>query len=458
MEYKEILNFLFNSLPMYQRIGASAYKADLSTSINLDKYYNHPHQHYKTIHIAGTNGKGSVSHSIASILQTAGYKVGLYTSPHLVDYRERIRVNGEKISKDYVTDFINNSREFIEKEKPSFFEMSSEMALCYFRDMKVDIAVIEVGMGGRLDSTNVITPMLSIITNISLDHTQYLGKTISDIAKEKAGIIKENVPLLVGEYNIKTKNIFTNIANEKKSPIHYAFEKFSCRIRNNNCFQIYKKDKTNNLEDSIVIKNSKLGGSYQRKNFVTIVSAIKVLEEILNAKISNAEIISGIENVTTKTGLRGRWQIISEKPLTICDTGHNFAGLKYIFNQLEKTLKEKDKKKEGTNKVHFVIGFVSDKDTKKIFSKLLNKKNNICYYLTQANIPRAMKIEDLVQLADKYPEISVFDNFKDVKSAYLSAKKHAKSDDIIFIGGSTFVVADYLEYLESNNGGTLRDE
>lgn len=468
MEYQEILNFLFNSLPMYQRIGASAYKSDLTTSINLDNYFKKPHKHYKTIHVAGTNGKGSVSHSLASILQTLGYKVGLYTSPHLIDFRERIRINGEKISKDYIVDFIIKNQEIIDEEKPSFFEMSSEMAFCYFRDMKVDIAVIEVGMGGRLDSTNVINPILSIITNISLDHTQFLGKTISEIAKEKAGIIKENIPIIIGEYHKKTKDLFTKIAKENNSPIYFAFEEYKCRLKKNYYYLTNKKNtKSNQQEVSkniyYAIGNSNIGGSYQRKNITTIISATKILENILNIKIDDYKIIDGIENLKYLTGIRGRWEILSEKPLSICDTGHNYAGLKYIVKQLNSLLKEKAEKTEekflqkfkkpeinkNSNTVHFILGFVNDKNITKIFSNIFNNNNNFIFYLTQASVPRAMKVEELRKIANQFSGICVYNNYPDVKSAYLSAKERAKKSDIVFIGGSTFVVADLLEYIEN---------
>lgn len=407
MTYEEVIDFMFNSLPMYQRIGKAAYKADLETTELLDDHFSHPHKSFKTIHVAGTNGKGSVSHSIASVLQEAGYKTGLYTSPHLIDYRERIRVNGEMISKNFVCDFITNNKEYFNKLTPSFFEMSVALAFEYFKYCKVDIAVIEVGMGGRLDSTNIITPKLSIITNIGYDHTQFLGKTLEKIAIEKAGIIKPHIPLVIGETQIETKDVFLKIAKEKDSPIIFA-------------------DQNKNETDYEFC----LKGLYQKKNLRTILASLDILSKS-EINISSENIENGLKNVVTNTGFRGRWEIISQKPLTICDTGHNKEGLTYTMDQLNK-LKAKT--------LRIVLGFVSDKNVEDVLS-LFPKDAE--YYFTKASVPRAMDEKQVQEIASTKHNLKG-NSFPDVMSAYTQALEDSSVDDIIFIGGSTFVVGDLL--------------
>ena len=408
MNYDEVLEFMFNSLPMYQRIGEAAYKADLITTEKLDEYFKQPHQAFKTVHVAGTNGKGSVSHSIASIFQEARYKTGLYTSPHLIDYRERIRVNGEMISKEFVTAFINENIKLFTDLKPSFFEMSVALAFEYFRFCKVDVAIIEVGMGGRLDSTNIIKPELSIITNIGFDHTQFLGNTLDKIAIEKAGIIKQNIPIVIGETQAETTDVFINKAKEKNSKIIFADQ---------NKNQIYKQ-----VEFSLT-------GSYQKKNLQTIISSIKTLKEI-GFTLNNKDIIEGLKNVVLNTGFRGRWEITGQNPLTICDTGHNKEGLIYTIKQLQ-----------GLNKakIRFVLGFVNDKNVEDVFTLF---PKNAEYYFTKASVPRAMDENLLKEIAEKFKLIG--NAYPNVMSAYKQALADADTKDVIFIGGSTFVVADYL--------------
>ena len=431
--YDEVIDFMFSSLPMYQRIGAAAYKNDLSTSLKLDEYFEKPHQYYKTIHIAGTNGKGSVSNSLASVLQDAGYKVGLYTSPHLTDYRERIRINGEMISKEFVCDFINNNQQIINELKPSFFEMTSEMAFVYFKEMKVDIAVIEVGMGGRLDSTNVINPILSIITNISYDHTQFLGNTLAKIAKEKAGIIKHNVPVIIGENNAKTKKVFIEIAKNQSAEIKFAKDYFKTKLFKKSKFNILSKtDKKN------IIVDFQLKGHYQLENLNTIFTAIELLR-LKDFKISDQQLINGLENITQNTHFQGRWQIIKKYPLTICDIGHNKAGLEQIIKQLEE---ERLGNTKTIRKLHIVLGFVNDKNVSEIL-KIFPKDVNVIYYFTQASVPRALDVDILFEEAKKAGLKGK--SYKNVETAYKNAVKNANNEDIVFVGGSTFVVADFLE-------------
>ncbi|MBN2892163.1 MAG: bifunctional folylpolyglutamate synthase/dihydrofolate synthase [Bacteroidales bacterium] len=408
MTYQEVLEFMFNSLPMYQRIGQAAYKADLKTTELLDEHFKHPHQSFKCIHVAGTNGKGSVSHSLASILQEAGYKTGLYTSPHLIDYRERVRVDGVMITEEFVTDFINNNYDIIRDLKPSFFEMSVALAFEYFKNCKVDVAVIEVGMGGRLDSTNIISPELSIITNIGLDHTQFLGDTLDKIAREKAGIIKPKVPVVIGETQEETSQEFNKIASVNNAEI------------------IFADQSELNIEYDFALK-----GPYQAKNLATIISSIKILQQ-KNFNIPEKHIISGLKNVITNTGFRGRWEIINKKPLTICDTGHNKEGLTYSINELL-NLNSKN------GQIRFIIGFVNDKNVEEVL-KLFPK--NAFYYFTKSSVPRAMDEKILKEIAQKNNIRG--ESYPDVISAYQQAYTDSKQNDIIFIGGSTFVVGDFL--------------
>ncbi|MBR5983147.1 MAG: bifunctional folylpolyglutamate synthase/dihydrofolate synthase [Bacteroidales bacterium] len=427
MNYQEAIDFMFSSLPMYQRVGKAAYKANLDNTLALDEHFGHPHRTFKTIHVAGTNGKGSVSHSLAAILQSAGYKTGLYTSPHLVDYRERIRVNGEMISKDYVCDFINQNQEIIGSLKPSFFEMSVALAFNYFRDMKVDVAVIEVGMGGRLDSTNIITPELSVITNISFDHTQFLGNTLPLIAGEKAGIIKHNIPVVIGETHPETKPVFKAKAKEQESPITFADKEIKVekiKVADNHKYAEYLINGTENL-------NFDLFGEYQTKNLATILEAAKQLKK-QGFAISDENISEALQNVKRLTGLHGRWEILAESPLTICDTGHNVDGLSYVTAQL-KAIK--------CPKLHIVLGFVNDKDVEHVMPLF---PKDAQYYFTQAEIPRAMPAEQVKAFGEKFGLTGK--TYENVPSAYESAKKNASSNDAIFIGGSTFIVGDYFKH------------
>lgn len=428
--YKETLDFLFGQLPMYQRIGKAAYKADLETTFRLDDYFNNPHKNYKTIHVAGTNGKGSVSHSIASILQEAGYKVGLYTSPHLVDFRERIKINGTMISEQAVMDFVSNHQNIIEELKPSFFEMTVALAFDYFSREEIDIAVVEVGMGGRLDSTNIVSPELSIITNIGLDHTAFLGNTLPLVAKEKAGIIKERTPIVIGQTQSETQEIFVNIAKEKNAPIIFADQILKApystySIDEKQVFQI-------SSDEQVKYADLKLDllGQYQAKNIVTVLASI---EQLVNKglDINHEHIYNGLSKVVTNTGLMGRWHTLGYNPKIICDTGHNAEGIQLIVDQLKNT---------AYKTLHFIIGMVDDKDHAKVLSLLPQQAK---YYFTKAAIPRSMNPEKLSDMARKHGlQGKIFEN---PIIALKNAKNIADSNDLIFIGGSTFIVADILE-------------
>lgn len=405
MNYQETTEYLFHSTPVFEKEGATAYKPGLDTIKALDAHFNHPHTHYKTIHIAGTNGKGSCSHTIAAILQSQGYKVGLFTSPHLVDYRERIRVNGEMVNEQYVVDFVEKNRKFFEPLHPSFFELTTMMALQYFAEQQVDYAVIEVGLGGRLDSTNIITPILSIITNISFDHTQFLGNTLAQIAGEKAGIIKPNVPVVVGEYTNETLPVFEEVAKRNHAPLYLA-------------------------EPNPWHVDMELNGSYQAKNANTIATAIKVLRK-QNVIISDESIQKGFSHVCELTGLRGRWEKLGEHPLIICDTGHNLGGWQYLSKQIEST---------PGKKKHIVFGMVDDKDVNHVLQLL--PKNDTIFYWTQATTHRAIPVEKLSDLALKYGLRGKM--YHSVKEAFNAAKENAGKEDFIFVGGSSYVVADLL--------------
>ena len=429
MTYEEATKFLFEQLPMYQRQGKAAYKADLQTTLQLDKYFEHPHKHYKTIHIAGTNGKGSVSHMLVSILQQAGHKVGLYTSPHLKDFRERIKIDGKQILKSNVVQFIEEHIEIINKLKPSFFEMTAAMAFDYFKQKKVDIAVIEVGMGGRLDSTNIISPDLSVITNISIDHTHFLGNTKVQIAKEKGGIIKPGTPIIIGESDTETNEVFKSISIERNAQLIDAssiyqipFSTFSADEKQ--VVQVYSNGEVRFYD----LKVSLLGW-YQKKNIVTTLAACKILIE-LGYKIDDTNIYKGMEEVTSSTGLLGRWQILDHNPRVICDTGHNEAGIKAVVEQIENTPYEK---------LHIIWGMVNDKDTDAILALLPTEAT---YYFTRAAIPRSLDEKLLMEKAEKFNLRGKC--FSNVKISLNEAKKNSTHNDLIFIGGSTFIVADIL--------------
>ena len=406
MNYTETLDWMFNRLPMYQNIGKSAYKEDLTNTILLTNYLGNPEKNLKCIHVAGTNGKGSTSHLLASILQEAGYKVGLYTSPHLKDYRERIKINNVEISEDFVVDFIQKHQLFFETNELSFFEMTVGLAFDYFEKSKVDIAIIEVGMGGRLDSTNVITPLISVITNIGLDHTHFLGNTLSLIANEKAGIIKPNIPVVIGEYNSETKPVFLAKANTEKSDIYFASDLIS---------EVY---------------DCALLGDYQVSNIKTVIQTIKVLKQQNEFKVSEENIKNGLLNVIKNTNLQGRWQELQKNPLVICDTAHNEHGLKIVLNQIEK---------QNFKQLHFVFGVVNDKDLDKILPLF---PKNAKYYFCKPNIPRGLEANILQEKCLEFGLIGILNN--SVATAYKKALLEANTNDMIFIGGSTFVVAEIL--------------
>jgi len=412
---------------MYQRIGSAAYKANLNNTIKLDNYFNNPHKKFKSIHIAGTNGKGSVSNMLASIFQEAGYKVGLYTSPHLLDFRERIRINGEMIPEIEVINFIDKNNDIIDNIKPSFFEMTVAMAFNYFSEQKVDFAIIETGLGGRLDSTNIINPLLSVITNISLDHVAFLGNTLKEIAIEKAGIIKENVPVVIGRSQNETKEIFLAKAQQKSADILFADTRFDV-FRKNNEYSVH------NLNDNNIY-NIKLDlfGDYQKENLLTVLTAFEILNKQKYISISDKTITDGLKKITKNTNFAGRWQIIKKTPLTICDTGHNLDGVKSIVTQINK---------QKFNNLHFVLGTVNDKNIDEIL-KLLPK--NAKYYFTNANISRALNRNILAKKAISYNLNG--ETYETVKIAYFSALKNATANDMIFIGGSTFIVAEVLDLL-----------
>ena len=403
MTYDACLDFLFSQLPIYQRIGKAAYKADLKNTIALCKHFNNPENTFRSIHIAGTNGKGSVSHMMASVLQESGLKVGLYTSPHLKDFRERIKINGEMISQDFVVQFVENNREAVQEIQPSFFEWTVVMAFEYFNIEKIDIAIIETGLGGRLDSTNVIKPELSIITNIALDHQSFLGNTTREIAGEKAGIIKEKIPVVIGEYTEESKIIFSKRAQLKNTSISFASD---------SSFPKYKMD---------------LKGPYQLKNQNTVLQSLAILNES-GFEISERSISEGLMKVIVNTGLRGRWDVLSEHPKVLADMAHNKAGIMIVLEGL---------KKEDYNELHIVWGMVSDKDAAEIL-ELLPKEAH--YYFCQPNIPRALQIGDLVNMA-KYAGLSGH-SCGSVNNALEMAKTRAKDNDLIYVGGSTFVVAE----------------
>lgn len=424
MNYKETLDWLFSQLPMYQREGQAAYKANLDNTLALDQYFQHPHKQFRTIHIAGTNGKGSVSHMLASILQEAGYKTGLYTSPHLKDFRERIKVNGEMISEQYVIDFIEKNKEIFTGIKPSFFEMTVAMAFRYFADRQVDIAVIEVGLGGRLDSTNIITPLASVITNISFDHMALLGNTLEKIATEKAGIIKNGIPAIIGSRDPEYDFVFEQKAKTCGAPLQFASDNWITRQEENGAYTLTRQDGWH--FDHLVCE---LKGLYQRKNIPAVLETIPALRRA-GLQITDEHVRKGISQVIGNTGLWGRWQTLSLKPLTICDTGHNIDGITEIVRQLQ-TYKY--------GKLHFVIGMVNDKDIDSVLHIL---PQDAIYYFCKASIPRAMPEQ---QLAAKAAIAGLKGNcYPTVPEAFTAARQQAKPEDMIYIGGSTFVVAEVI--------------
>lgn len=405
MTYQDTLNWMFSQLPMYQNQGSTAFKKDLSNTLKLAEYLENPENGFKSIHVAGTNGKGSTSHMLASILQEAGYKVGLYTSPHLKDFRERIKINGVEVNKQFVINFIAQNKTFFEANQLSFFEMTVGMAFEYFSKQKVDIAVVEVGMGGRLDSTNIVTPEVSVITNIGLDHTQFLGNTLEAIAFEKGGIIKPNIPVVIGETQTETASVFKELAKKNNSELVFADKEVTVR---------YESD---------------LIGSYQSKNIKTAVQTIKELIN-LKFKVSQENVINGLSNVVKNTRLLGRWQVLNETPKVVCDTGHNKEGLAYVMQQIQK---------ESFDTLHIVFGVVNDKDLSSIVDLL---PKDAIYYFCKPDIPRglgALELQEILKLYNIKGQA-----YASVNEAYNSALENASLTDFIFIGGSTFVVAEII--------------
>ena len=428
MTYKETLDWMFNKLPMYQRIGAAAYKADLNNTIQLLQLLDNPHHNFKSVHVAGTNGKGSTSHMFASVFQEAGYKTGLYTSPHLIDFRERIRINGEMIPEENVVQFIDTYKAKFEAMELSFFEMTVGMAFDYFSKEKIDIAIVEVGMGGRLDSTNLITPELSIITNIDFDHMKFLGDTRAKIAYEKAGIIKPNIPVVIGETHPETEQVFIDKAKECSSPIYFADQVFDCdkiHIESNTTQQF---DVWKNSELYLEALEIPLMGYYQQKNLTTVMCALDLLRDKFN--LTEDHIRDGIGKVISNTHLMGRWQILNSDPLTIADTGHNVAGITEVVQQLAQM---------NYNKLHFVLGMVNDKDIESVLQLL---PRNADYYFCKADIPRGLDANILAKKAfDMGLRGMVYES---VNHAYRSAVNNARFGDVVFVGGSNFTVAEVV--------------
>lgn len=423
MTYQETIHYLFNSTPVFEHIGAAAYKPGLYTTKKLDEYFGHPHTAYKTIHVAGTNGKGSCSHTLAAILQAAGYKVGLYTSPHLVDFRERIRVNGEPIPEQYVINFVEQEKTFFETLHPSFFELTTALAFLYFKEQHIDVAVIEVGLGGRLDCTNIITPVLSLITNISFDHTQFLGNTLPLIAGEKAGIIKQGIPVVIGETTQDTRPIFELKATECKAPVIFATEEPEV-ISSSLCPTGGRDYTTRNFGNF----HGELGGDYQKRNVNTVLKTIPLLQKIF--KITHSNIVDGFSKVTELTGLHGRWEQLRTDPLVICDTGHNVAGWQWLSPQI-KSIKCKN--------LRIVFGMVDDKDLNTVMSLL---PKNAIYYWTQASSKRAIPVDIIAETGRKYHLSGT--KYMRVIEAYQKAVSDATTDDFIFVGGSNYIIADLL--------------
>lgn len=427
MKYQEALNYLFNRLPMFSRIGAAAYKANLDNTHALAKAFNHPENKFKSIHVAGTNGKGSTSHMLAAIMQSAGYKTGLYTSPHLLDFRERIRINGQMIPEAIVAEFTEQNLSLFEKIQPSFFEMTVALAFKWFADEKVDLAVVETGLGGRLDSTNIITPELSVITNISFDHMNLLGNTLEEIAEEKAGIIKTRTKVVIGERQSGISSVFSHKAKKENTIIHFAED--LCEVQNDKeIYTISYPDKSNKIRVRPALK-----GSYQKKNICTVLASCEMLID-QGWNISEDDIIKGIEQCVAFTGLRGRWEELQTHPIVIADIAHNPAGIE-VLNEQIKLCRFK--------RLHMVVGMVSDKDVLKVLT-LMPKYAS--YYFCRANLPRAMDAEDLAakaRLCQLQGRV-----IPEVENALSEALKEANADDLVLICGSAFVVAEALTFME----------
>ena len=431
MNYSETLDYLFSRLPMYQRVGPAAYKNNLDTTLRLDSFYGNPHRHFKTIHIGGTNGKGSVAHMLAAIMQSAGYKTGLYTSPHLKDFRERIRVDGKMIPENEVVNWVENYKANNElwKIEPSFFELTVAMAFDSFATEKVDIAIVEVGLGGRLDSTNIITPEVSVITNIGKDHTALLGNSIELIAKEKSGIIKKEIPVVVGTTQRETTPVFTEKASEQQAPLFFADQEFSVSyamndFEGNQLLAVKKNGKQIYPQLKLDLK-----GTYQQKNLPAVLKTIELMQE-KGWKITSENIVEALAATAQLTGLLGRWHVIGANPRIICDTAHNADGIKEIVGQIEAT---------PFKQLHIVFGMVNDKDPENIVKFLPRQAN---YYFTKASIPRALDENELAIKAAKFGLKGKV--FSEVQAAFSTAKTNAGKDDFIFVGGSTFVVSEIL--------------
>jgi len=429
MKYDKILAYLMEQLPMYQRIGKPAYRAGLENTLKLDDFFNIPHAAFSTIHVAGTNGKGSVSHMLASVLQEAGYKVGLYTSPHLLDFRERIRVNGCMISKKFVTEFVSLNKPFFDTFNPSFFEISVFMAFTWFMKNKVDVAVIEVGLGGRLDATNIISPVLSVITNIGKDHTEILGDTLEKIAFEKAGIIKRNTPVVVGERQLQVQPVFNRVAAPLNAPVLIADDmyKIDYSLTSADGYQVFNFKKGGDIH----FPNLKCGllGHYQRRNVVTVLASLEQLRRS-GFRIVEKNVYAGIRKVVVNTGLSGRWQVIQRDPDVVCDTAHNADGLRQVMQQIAETPHEK---------LHLVLGFVVEKDISEILKYM---PYNAIYYFCRLSVPRTLPESDLAAAA--YRRGLKGQAYAHVKEAFAAALEKAGKNDLVVITGSNFLVADFL--------------
>lgn len=428
MNYNETIEYLFNSAPLFQNVGGDAYKEGLENTLKLDEHFGHPHRKYKTVHVAGTNGKGSCSHTLAAILQSSGLKVGLFTSPHLVDFRERIRVNGAMVSEEWVVDFVREHRRFFEPLHPSFFELTTAMAFKYFEEQQVDVAVVEVGLGGRLDCTNIIMPEVCVVTNISFDHVMFLGDTLAKIASEKAGIIKHGVPVVIGESVEETRPVFLQRAKEIDAPIFFAEEDEEVTA-----WQFSRDGGIDYRTRTYGVLHGELGGECQVKNTNTILCAVEQLKK-RGFSIADDDVRTGLDGVCGMTGLMGRWQTLQEQPKVVCDTGHNVGGFRWIVQQLSRI----------KSPLHIVFGMVDDKDIRSVLSILPKEAR---YYFCQATVKRAMPFGKLHEMATDFGLEG--NGYPSVEEAYSAALNNAAQDDFVYVGGSSFVVADLLTYLQN---------
>ncbi|MFO7575571.1 MAG: folylpolyglutamate synthase/dihydrofolate synthase family protein [Bacteroidales bacterium] len=429
MNYKETIKFLYSCLPVYHRVGKAAYKANLDNTIALDDYLGNPHQRFPSVHIAGTNGKGSVAHMMSSVLQEAGFRTGLYTSPHLIDFRERIKINGIMIPEPEVVRFVHDHGKIIRSMSPSFFELTVAMAFDYFARHRVDIAVIETGMGGRLDSTNIITPLLSVITNIGHDHMEFLGDTIAKVAAEKAGIIKPLIPVVIGESAPETDPVFKDAALTAGSDIWFASSNYDCHLARFDPAEGIRKYRVTRLTDGVMFRGMiPLPGDYQKHNLVTLYQAMEIIPHQFRPK--KEHLLRGISSTVSSTGLQGRWQILRQDPLVICDTAHNMEGLTYVLNQLRGV---------RYDRLHIVMGFVNDKDLSSVLPLF---PRDATYYFTRASLPRALDENVLKESALEYGLKGT--SYNDVPAAYRAALGSAGINDLVFVGGSTFVVAEIV--------------